>query len=71
MSSFSRYKVGYAFLSALGSSGLRVPVFSIGGWPTIGDTIKGDPVKDILKTAFENGINVCSLPLVSNLTGFI
>lgn len=42
----------------LGSSGLRVPVFSIGGWLTIGGTVNGDPVKDIIKTAFENGINM-------------
>ncbi|TFY62884.1 hypothetical protein EVJ58_g3571 [Rhodofomes roseus] len=42
----------------LGPSGLRVPVFSFGGWLTIGGTVKGDPVKDIMKTAFEHGINM-------------
>lgn len=42
----------------LGSSGLRVPVFSLGGWLTIGGTVFGDPVKEIIKTAFENGINM-------------
>ncbi|ETW86782.1 voltage-gated potassium channel beta 2 [Heterobasidion irregulare TC 32-1] len=42
----------------LGSSGLRVPVFSLGGWLTFGGTVVGDPVKDIVKTAFENGINM-------------
>ncbi|EMD33895.1 hypothetical protein CERSUDRAFT_86670 [Gelatoporia subvermispora B] len=42
----------------LGSSGLRVPVFSLGGWLTLGATVFGDPVKDIIKTAFENGINM-------------
>lgn len=42
----------------LGSSGLRVPLFSLGGWLTLGGTVKGDPVKDIIKTAFENGINM-------------
>jgi len=42
----------------LGSSGLRVPLFSLGGWLTLGGTIKGDPVKEIIKTAFENGINM-------------
>ncbi|TFY83355.1 hypothetical protein EWM64_g673 [Hericium alpestre] len=42
----------------LGPSGLRVPVFSLGGWLTIGATVKGDPVKDIIKTAIENGINM-------------
>ncbi|KAF9461897.1 NADP-dependent oxidoreductase domain-containing protein [Collybia nuda] len=42
----------------LGSSGLRVPLFSLGGWLTLGGTLKGDPVKDIIRTAFENGINL-------------
>lgn len=62
----------------LGPSGLRVPVFSLGGCEyfvyyiynaanidiptlsglTLGGTVKGDPVKDIVKTAFENGINM-------------
>ncbi|KAI0080920.1 Aldo/keto reductase [Panus rudis PR-1116 ss-1] len=42
----------------LGSSGLRVPLFSLGGWLTIGGSVKGDPVKDLIKTAFENGINM-------------
>ncbi|PAV22871.1 voltage-gated potassium channel beta-2 subunit [Pyrrhoderma noxium] len=42
----------------LGPSGLRVPLFSLGGWITLGGTVKGDLVKDIIKTAFENGINM-------------
>ncbi|KAH0825956.1 NADP-dependent oxidoreductase domain-containing protein [Lanmaoa asiatica] len=42
----------------LGPSGLRVPVFSLGGWLTLGGTVTGDPVKDIVKVAFENGINM-------------
>ncbi|KAL5519579.1 hypothetical protein ACEPAH_1262 [Sanghuangporus vaninii] len=42
----------------LGPTGLRVPVFSLGGWLTLGGTVKGDPVKEIIKTAFENGINM-------------
>lgn len=42
----------------LGPSGLRVPLFSLGGWLTIGGTVIGDPVKDIIKVAFENGINM-------------
>jgi len=29
----------------LGPSGLRVPVFSLGGWLTLGGTVVGDPVK--------------------------
>jgi voltage-dependent potassium channel beta subunit len=42
----------------LGPSGLRVPVFSLGGWLTLGGTVLGDPVKEIIKVAFENGINM-------------
>ncbi len=29
----------------LGPSGLRVPLFSLGGWLTLGGTVVGDPVK--------------------------
>ncbi|KAG6820492.1 hypothetical protein H0H93_016299, partial [Arthromyces matolae] len=42
----------------LGPSGLRVPVFSLGGWLTLGGSLHGDPVKDIIKTAFDAGINM-------------
>lgn len=42
----------------LGPSGLRVPLFSLGGWLTLGETVVGDPVKEIIKVAFENGINM-------------
>jgi len=42
----------------LGSSGLRVPVFSLGGWLTLGGSVTGDPVKEIIKAAFDNGINM-------------
>ncbi|KAF9562295.1 Aldo/keto reductase [Agrocybe pediades] len=42
----------------LGPSGLRVPLFSLGGWLTLGGSLKGDPVKEIMKTAFEAGINM-------------
>lgn len=42
----------------LGNSGLRVPLFSLGGWLTLGGTVVGDPVKEIIKTAFDAGINM-------------
>jgi voltage-dependent potassium channel beta subunit len=42
----------------LGSSGLRIPLFSLGGWLTLGESVVGDPVKEIIKTAFEAGINM-------------
>ncbi|KAG8831124.1 hypothetical protein FRC20_008214, partial [Serendipita sp. 405] len=41
----------------LGPSGLRVSSLSLGGWLTLGGTVKGDPVKDIVQAAFDNGIN--------------
>jgi len=42
----------------LGPSGLRVPLFSFGGWLTLGKSVVGDPCKEIMKAAFENGINM-------------
>jgi len=42
----------------MGNTGLRVPVFSYGGWLTVGNTQKGDIVKDLMKTCFDNGINM-------------
>jgi len=45
----------------LGPSGLRVPVFSLGGWLTMGGSVLGDPVKEIIKVSFENGINMFDL----------
>ncbi|GAA6042786.1 hypothetical protein JCM8097_007479 [Rhodosporidiobolus ruineniae] len=41
----------------LGNTGLKVSVFSYGGWLTVGGTVKGDPVKDLIKTALDNGVN--------------
>lgn len=41
----------------LGRSGLRVSCLSLGGWLTLGGTVKGDPVRDIIKCAWENGVN--------------
>lgn len=41
----------------LGPSGLKVSVFSLGGWLTYGGTVKGNPVKDCLKAAWDHGIN--------------
>ncbi|SPC61611.1 probable potassium channel beta subunit protein [Ustilago sp. UG-2017b] len=41
----------------LGPSGLRVSLFSLGGWLTYGGTVNSDETKEIMKLAFENGIN--------------
>ncbi|KAI6774521.1 hypothetical protein HG531_001370 [Fusarium graminearum] len=41
----------------LGPTGLKVSVFSLGGWLTYGGTQKGDIVKQILQTAWDHGVN--------------
>jgi len=41
----------------LGSSGLKVSVFSLGSWLTYGKTVKGPTVKEILETAWASGVN--------------
>ncbi|KAK9899325.1 Aldo/keto reductase [Cystobasidium minutum MCA 4210] len=41
----------------LGRTGLKVSIFSYGGWLTVGGTQKGAIVKDLIKTAWDNGIN--------------
>lgn len=40
----------------LGNTGLKVSVFSLGGWLTYGGTQKGSIVKEILQAAWDNGI---------------
>lgn len=40
----------------LGNTGLKVSVFSLGGWLTYGGTQKGSVVKEILQTAWDSGI---------------
>ncbi|KAI8809932.1 putative potassium channel beta subunit protein [Cladochytrium replicatum] len=40
----------------LGSSGLRVSLFSLGGWLTYGESVGADTTREILKLAFESGI---------------
>lgn len=46
----------------LGRTGLKVSIFSLGGWLTYGGTVKGDPVKEIMKIAYESGINTLYVP---------
>ncbi|KAL2174136.1 NADP-dependent oxidoreductase domain-containing protein [Thermothelomyces heterothallicus CBS 202.75] len=40
----------------LGNTGLQVSLFSLGGWLTLGGSVKGSIVKEILKTAWDHGI---------------
>jgi aryl-alcohol dehydrogenase-like predicted oxidoreductase len=42
----------------LGPTGLKVPIFSLGGWLTYGGTQKGNVVKECLQAAWDNGINM-------------
>jgi len=41
----------------LGQSGLRVPVFSYGGWLTVGSTATGPAVKELMQIAWDHGCN--------------
>ncbi|KAJ8112216.1 hypothetical protein OPT61_g5370 [Boeremia exigua] len=41
----------------LGPAGLKVSLFSLGGWLTYGGTQKGNIVKECMEAAFQNGIN--------------
>ncbi|KIV93336.1 hypothetical protein, variant 2 [Exophiala mesophila] len=41
----------------LGPTGLKVSVFSLGGWLTYGGTQKGKIVKEIMQTAWDHGVN--------------
>ncbi|KAL1609157.1 hypothetical protein SLS59_001520 [Nothophoma quercina] len=41
----------------LGPAGLKVSVFSLGGWLTYGGTQKGNIVKECMQAAWDNGIN--------------
>jgi voltage-dependent potassium channel beta subunit len=41
----------------LGPAGLKVSVFSLGGWLTYGGTQKGSIVKDCMQAAWDHGIN--------------
>ncbi|THV02977.1 Aldo/keto reductase [Dendrothele bispora CBS 962.96] len=42
-------------------SGLCVPLFALGSWLTMGGSVTGGAAKEIIKTAFENGINFFDL----------
>ncbi|KEP55408.1 voltage-gated potassium channel beta-2 subunit [Rhizoctonia solani 123E] len=41
----------------LGNTGLRVPILSLGGWLSYGGSVSGTQVNDIIKAAFDAGIN--------------
>lgn len=41
----------------LGPTGLKVSLFSLGGWLTYGGTQKGNVVKDCMQAAWDHGVN--------------
>jgi len=53
----STFNPGKMIYRNLGRTGLKVSVFSYGGWLTVGGTQKGDIVKDLMKTAYDAGVN--------------
>ncbi|KAF1811845.1 Aldo/keto reductase [Eremomyces bilateralis CBS 781.70] len=53
----SSYKTKDMVFRHLGPTGLKVSIFSLGGWLTYGGTQKGDIVKECLQAAWDNGIN--------------
>ena len=61
MSATPEYDPKNMIFQRLGASGLQVPIFSIGFWLTVGGTVKSNTAKEIVKTAFEAGINLYEL----------
>ncbi|KAF2013127.1 voltage-gated potassium channel subunit beta-1 channel subunit beta-1 [Aaosphaeria arxii CBS 175.79] len=53
----SKYEAHDMEFRRLGPAGLKVSVFSLGGWLTYGGTQKGNIVKDCMQAAWDNGIN--------------
>ncbi|ORY67044.1 NADP-dependent oxidoreductase domain-containing protein [Pseudomassariella vexata] len=53
----SKYQPHDMVFRHLGPTGLKVSVFSLGGWLTYGGTQKGSIVKECLQTAWDQGIN--------------
>lgn len=53
----------------LGPSGLRVPVFSYGGWLTVGNSVKGDPVKELVRHHSVSGRVTTCLSTFSDAIG--
>lgn len=53
----SKYEPKDMVFRHLGPTGLKVSLFSLGGWLTYGGTQKGNIVKECLQAAWDNGIN--------------
>lgn len=58
MAARSAYDPKSMIFRHVGPTGLKIPIFALGGWLTYGDSQKGDIVKQCLQAAWENGINM-------------
>ncbi|EFP87345.1 uncharacterized protein PGTG_13573 [Puccinia graminis f. sp. tritici CRL 75-36-700-3] len=52
-----RFQIKDMKFNRLGRSGLRVPVFSYGGWLTVGSVATGAAVKELMQIAWDHGCN--------------
>ncbi|KAL9066969.1 MAG: hypothetical protein Q9161_007213 [Pseudevernia consocians] len=53
----SKYEPKDMVFRHLGPTGLKVSIFSLGGWLTYGGTQKGNIVKECLQAAWDHGVN--------------
>ncbi|OAV94658.1 hypothetical protein PTTG_06896 [Puccinia triticina 1-1 BBBD Race 1] len=52
-----KFQVKDMKFNRLGRSGLRVPIFSYGGWLTVGSVATGAAVKELMQIAWDHGCN--------------
>lgn len=52
-----KFQVKEMKFNRLGRSGLRVPIFSYGGWLTVGSVATGSAVKELMQIAWDHGCN--------------
>ena len=53
------FKPGDMKFRNLGKTGLKVSVFSYGGWLTVGGSVAKETTKDLIKCAWEHGVVSC------------
>ncbi|KNZ62595.1 hypothetical protein VP01_1250g10 [Puccinia sorghi] len=54
MSSSQKFQIKQMRFNRLGRSGLRVPIFSYGGWLTVGSVATGAAVKELMQIAWDH-----------------
>ncbi|KAK6362584.1 hypothetical protein TWF730_000041 [Orbilia blumenaviensis] len=57
LSPVSKYDPKNMEFRYLGPTGLKVSIFSLGGWMSYGKHVTGNPVKECLQAAWDHGIN--------------